>query len=134
MARKKFAPEELRAFRTAVVLEVCPISPETPKEKDPPGPGVGVGVVGPGVGVRVGVAVGVPVGVAGPWLITSSTRLVAASAELKSYPFDAVASMASDIKEPALDATCEVMSTSIQLFTELGVKVVSMEPFAGRVL
>src|SRR3990172_9775383 len=98
MARKKFAPEELRAFRTAVVLEVCPISPDTPKEKDPPGPGVGVGVPGPGVGVRVGVAVGVPVGVAvgvavgvGPpapplQLTTSSRRFEVASSELKRYP------------------------------------------------
>src|SRR3972149_6288676 len=76
--------------------------------------GAGVGVRG-GDGVDVGVGVGVDVGVglivgvgAIDW-ITSSTRSPVASWELKWYGSVSAVSIASDINEPALLATAEVV-------------------------
>ena len=124
------------AFKTAVVLLFWPQSPAAPKEKLDPGGGVGPGVaVIVGVGPIVGVAVGVPVPPAPAQLTTSSRRFDAASFGLKAY-WSLLAgfwSSASDISEPTLAATAEVMSTGIHAFTVDGVKLVRVLPIAGRV-
>jgi hypothetical protein len=60
--------------------------------------------------------------------------LVVASEELNVYPSELEVSMASDISEPALAATCDVMSTSRHTPLAVGVKVVTTAPLAGRLL
>jgi len=100
--------------------------------------GVAVGVlVGVEVGVEVGVAVGagvdVGVEVEAPAVWTTNwTLLDAASSELNSYPSLLALSIASERNEPALAATVEVRSASVQ--TEIappGVKVCTVAPFVG---
>ena len=119
-----------------MVLLFWPQSPAAPKEKLDPGGGVGPGVaVIVGVGPIVGVGVGVPVPPAPAQLTRSSRRFVAFSLELNWYPsvFAGVSSRASDISEPTLDATVDVMSTSIQTPWVEGVRLVMVLPIAGRV-
>ena len=103
--------------------------------------GLGVGVAPPGVavavgaGVDVGVGVGVVAGAPPLHWITSSTLLVAASAELKVNPSEPALSIASDRKEPALLATAEVIGTCRYApVVEPGVNVVTVAPLAGRLL
>src|SRR5438132_4672414 len=131
----KLAPEFLRAVRTAVVLLFWPQSPAAPKENVDPGAAVGPGVaVIVGVGPIVGVGVGVPVPPAPAQLTSNSRRFVDASLGLKAY-WSLLAgfwSSASDISEPTLAATAEVMSTCIHAFAVDGVNDVIVEPIAGR--